>query len=75
MSNVGDDYEQLWERLDKKYGDVGKLVDAILFQIKALPPENAESQSTLNRIKVIEKAYKDLERLKEESEMHNATTI
>lgn len=75
VSNVGDDYKELWKRLDKKYGDVGKLVDAILFQIKSLPQENAESHSTLNMIKVVEKAYRDLQRLQEESEMHNATTI
>ena len=75
VSNVGDDYKELWNRLDKKYGDVGRLVDSILFQIKSLPPENAESQSTLNMIKVVEKAYRDLQRLKQESEMHNATTI
>ncbi len=75
VSNVGDDYQKVWERLDQKYGDVGKLVDAILFQIKSLPPENAGSQCTSNMIKIVEKAYRDLERLNQESEMHNATTI
>ena len=65
----------MWARLDEKYGAIGKLIDSILFQIKSLPLENSESQATLNMIKVVEKAYRDLQRLNRAEEMHNGTTI
>ena len=41
--NVVDNYEELWKRLNEKYGDIGKLVDLILFQIKSLSLEKIES--------------------------------
>ena len=75
VANVGDNYGKLWERLDQKYGNVGKLIDAILFQIKNLPSESTNSRATLDMINVVEKAYRDLQHLNQETEMHNATTI
>ena len=75
VENVGDDYLKMWRRLDQKYGNTGKLIDAILFEIKNLSYGNADPCSTLQMIKVVEKAYRDLQRLGEEAEMCNATTI
>ena len=75
VANAGEDYVKLWERLDQKYGNVGKLVDAILFQIKNLPSSIADSHATLSMIKVVETAHRDLQQLKRETEMYNATTI
>ena len=75
VSHIGENYDKLWERLDQKYGDVGKLVDAILFQIKNLPSSTTDSNTTLQMIKVIEKAHRDLVGLKQDAEMHNGTTI
>ena len=75
VANAGDDYKKLWERLDQKYGNVNKLVDAILYQIKSLPNVIVDPASTLAMINVVEKAHRDLQQLKRETEMHNATTI
>ena len=75
VSNVGDDYAKLWERLDQKYGNVGKLIDAIIFQIKNLPIGSTDSQSTLKMINIVEKAYRDLQHLQQQGEMHNSQTI
>ena len=75
VANAGDDYEKLWERLDQKYGNVSKLVDAILYQIKSLPSVIVDAASTLKMIGVVETAHRDLQQLKRETEMHNATTI
>ena len=76
VDNVADNYEALWERLDEKYGDKGHLIDAIMSDIKSLKLCNAENgQNTLQMIKTVEKAYRDLARLGESDQMDNATII
>lgn len=74
VSNAGDDYEKLWERLDQKYGNIGKLIDAILFDVKSLS-QASSPQATVDMINCIEKAHLDLKQLKQETEMYNATMI
>ena len=37
VDSLGDDIDQIWKRLDEKYGDPGKLVDAIMSEIKQMP--------------------------------------
>ena len=75
VNNVGEDYEKVWERLDKTYGNTGKLVDAILYEVKKLPYGSNCPSITLQMIKIVEKAYMDLRRLGEEGEMCNSTII
>ena len=75
VSNVSDDYDKMWERLTEKYGDVGNLVDAILVDIKKLSLRGDNPTHVLKMINVIEKAYRDLENLGEETELFNSTTI
>ena len=73
VDNVDDNMETLWERLDKKYGNCGKLVDAILADIARAP--KGDGRSTLTMINTVEKAYRDLSRMGKESEMKNGTII
>ena len=73
VDNIDDNLDTLWERLDKKYGNHGQLVDAILDDIAKLP--RGEGKNTLVMINTIEKAYRDLERMNCESEMKNGTII
>ena len=75
MSNVIDDYSMLWARLDQKFGNVGHLVDKILDDIKRLKIQDVNSEAILNMISIVEKANSDLERLGQEAELHNSTTI
>ena len=35
---VDDDYEHMWKRLDTVVGDTEKIVDAVVFDLKALVP-------------------------------------
>ena len=37
VSTLGDNAEQIWKRLDQKYGDESKLVDSILSDVKNIP--------------------------------------
>ena len=68
--------EQIWKRLDQKYGNRRKLVDTILHDIKQLKLCNDEQPSkTLIMIEVLEKAHRDLKILGKEQEICNATII
>jgi hypothetical protein len=73
VDNVDDNMETLWERLDKRYGNCGKLVDVILADIARAP--KGDGRSTLTMINTVEKAYRDLSRMGKESEMKNGTII
>jgi hypothetical protein len=75
VSNVIDNYKLLWERLDQKYGNIGHLVDKILDDIKRLKIHDVSPEAVLSMISIIEKANSDLERLGQETELHNSTTI
>ena len=62
------DISELWERLDKKYGDEGKLVDSIMSDIKNI--KNCRNTvDTLLLIETIEKAHNDLKILGMEKEL------
>ena len=61
VHSLGDDIDQIWQRLDKKYDDAGKLVDAIMSEIKQMPTcSNNDDQRVLEMINTIEKAHRDL---------------
>ena len=64
-----DNLETLWKRLDKKYGNSGKLIDTILENLTRIP--KGDEESTIQMIKTVEKAYRDLSRMGEANEMEN----
>ena len=73
VDNIDDNLETLWARLDKKYGNKGKQLDAILADIAKAP--RGDGKSTLQMIMIVEKANRDLKRMGCESEMHNGTVL
>ena len=76
VENVEDNYETLWERLDEKYGDRGQLIDSIMADIKNLKvTSDNNDEGTIELIKVVEKAQRDLCRIREQDQMNNATII
>ena len=76
VDNVENDYNALWERLDEKYGDKGHLIDSIMSDIKCLKgSSDNDNLATLDLIKTIERAHRDLIRLGEGDQMDNATII
>lgn len=71
-----DDINEIWVRLDKKYGDEGKHVDAIMADIKEMSKcEDSDVESTLNLINTVERAHRELARLGREQEINNATIV
>lgn len=73
VDNIDDNLDTLWTRLDKKYGNLGKQVDAILDDISKAP--KGDGKSALKMIHIVEKAYRDLTRMGRSSEMHNGTVL
>jgi hypothetical protein len=75
VESCGEDYSAVWVRLDQRYGDRGRLVTKILDEVTHLQQGKNEDAFTLQMIKVVEKAHRDLARLNAEEEMYNATMI
>ena len=76
ISYLGDDIEQIWRRLDSKYGREGKLIDLIMNEVKQLQICRDDSpELTLSLINVVEKAYYDLKALGRESEVSNSAMV
>ena len=73
VDNIDDNLDMLWTRLDKKYGNCGKQVYAILDDISRAP--KGDGKSTLAMISIVEKAYRDLSRMGRASKMHNGTIL
>jgi hypothetical protein len=61
---VNDNLSEMWNRLEERYGNPGKVVDVILLDLKQfrLISEN-ENQKFISFVDMIEKAYLDLKRL------------
>ena len=66
------DIDAMWKRLDLKYGNTGKLIDAILADLKKLPNCNVITDSTLDFIKLIETAYYKLSAINSLPELMNS---
>ena len=75
VDSVGNDYEKIWKRLELKYGNTRRLVEAILRDVKMMQIEGDEIVDALEMIDVVEKAHLDLEAIGEEEELYNATII
>ena len=71
--NIEDDVALLWQRLDLKYGNTRKYIDAVLSDISKL--SKGDGMATLNMINMVEKSYRDLVRIGSETEMSNSFMI
>ena len=65
--------ETLWERLNLKYGNRGKLIDSILADISRAP--KGDGKCTMLLIKTVERAHRDLTRMGDTCEMYNGTIL
>ena len=73
VDNVDENLETLWQRLDKKYSNCGKLVDTILADLSKLP--KGDGKQTSQMIKTVEKAFQDLSRLGHGNGMQNGPIL
>ena len=76
IRNVDDDLEEMWMRLDDKYGKASKLIDAIMNDIKRLRTvREGDDKHFVELVEVVECGYRDLARMKLEKEMSNCTAV
>ena len=71
-----EELHELWSRLDKRYGDKGKHIDAIMATIKNIPKYTEDDVAEIiHMINIIEKADQDLLRLGFEKENNNSAIV
>lgn len=75
VEHIDHDINLMWERLDNKYGNLRKIIDCILKDLKTLPINSAISRSSIELINVIESAYHDLNTINALDEMMNSTVL
>ena len=76
IESIGNNITNIWKRLDKRFGNEGRLVDVLLSDVKNIEYCNDENEETiLHMIKTIERAYTDLTAINKTHEMNNTTII
>jgi hypothetical protein len=76
VKGVDNDFEEMFRRLDLKYGRPEKLADNVLSELKGLKniPEG-DHMKFISMVETVETCWLDLKRMKLESEMNTATMI
>ena len=76
VKNVDNCISSMWERLDDKYGEPSKIIDVIMNDIKRLKPvKDNDNAKFVKLIDIVERSYRDLERLNLEQELSNAQSV
>ena len=76
VKSVDDDIEEMWARLDEKFGDPGKVTDVIINDIKRFKViREGESKKFVEFVDMIEDSYRDLKRLGIEEEITTTSSV
>ena len=76
VKSVDDDIEEMWARLDEKFGDPGKVTDVIINDIKRFKViREGESKKFVEFVDMIEDSYRDLKRLGIEKEITTTSSV
>ena len=76
VKNVDEDIDDMWERLDDKYGRISKLIDAIIFDIEQLRSvPDGDNKKFMEFVDTIEKCHRDLQRIGMEREISNSAIV
>ena len=63
----------LWQRLDSKHGQIWKYIDIVLSDLSKI--SQGDGMAALRMINMVEKSYRDLERIGAAKEMSNSYMI
>ena len=74
VKGVEDDIQEMWKRLDERYGDPAKVADAIINTIQNIKPINSNKRF-LELVDIVEDGYKDLNRLGLEREITTTSSV
>ncbi|KAK3097424.1 hypothetical protein FSP39_009560 [Pinctada imbricata] len=76
VKGVDDDFNEMFRRLDLKYGRPEKLSDAVLQELKGLTAlRDGDNQGFIKMVDVIENCWLDLRKAGLESEMNTSTMV
>ena len=76
VKNVDDDVNEMWKRLDKKYGKSSKLTEVVICDVKRIKSvKDNDDKGFLYLVDTVESGYRDLKRAKLEIEMSNASMV
>ena len=76
VKNVDNSVQEMWQRLDDKYGEPSKMIDVIMNDIKQLKTVKENDNSKfITLVDIVESGYRDLKRLNLEREISNASTV
>ncbi|XP_068250243.1 uncharacterized protein [Palaemon carinicauda] len=76
VEGVEDEFEEMFRRLDDKYGNPCKLTEAIVSELKSLKPLNdGDLKRLVYMIKVVERAWLDMRKIGLESEMKTTSIV
>ena len=76
VKNVDDDLDEMWSRLEDRFGRISKITDAIMFDIKKMKPVNDGDEKRFSEmVNAIEGSYRDLERIDMQGEISNSTVV
>ena len=73
VENVEDNVALLWQRLDSKHGQIWKYIDIVLSDLSKI--SQGDGMAALRMINMVEKSYRDLERIGAAMEMSNSYMI
>ena len=76
VQGVDNNYEEMWKRLELKYGRPERLTDSILSDIRKLKNiPDGDHSCFINSVEIIERCYLDLKRVNMDREMNTTTMI
>ena len=76
VKNVDHSVSEMWKRLDEVYAVPSKIIDVIMKDIKKLKPvKEKENRKFVQLVDIVERAYRDLNRLNLQNQISNASTV
>ena len=78
VKSTDDNLEEMWERLDRKYGDPTKITDVVINAIQNFKSDSikeGENRKLLEFITVVEDGYRDLQRVGLEAEITTTSSV
>ena len=76
VRGVDDDIDEMWRRLDEKYGDPAKITDVIINSIQRVKAiKEGEDKRCAEFVEIIESGYRDLLRLGVEKEITTTSSV
>ena len=73
---VDDDIEEIWRRLDEKYGDPAKVADVIIDSVQRVRAiKEGENRRFIELVDIVDNGYRDLLRLGLEKEIATTSSV